>query len=65
MIKDKIIRANQIICGDCEEVLKDFPENSIDLIFTSPPYSDCRKKTYGGIHPDKFVEWFLPKSTEF
>lgn len=34
----------------------------MDLIFTSPPYADQRKTTYGGIHPDKYVEWFLPIS---
>lgn len=56
---------NSIICGDCEKVLKTFPENCINLIVTSPPYADRRKKTYGGIHPDKYVEWFLPKSKEF
>lgn len=31
--------ANRIICGDSLEVLKSFPNNSIDLIFTSPPYN--------------------------
>jgi len=46
--------------GDCLEVLEDIPANSIDLIITSPPYSDQRKGTYGGIHPDHYVEWFLP-----
>lgn len=56
---------NQVICGDCETVLKDFPDNSIDLIVTSPPYADSRKNVYGGIHPNKYVEWFLPKSAEF
>lgn len=62
---DKNIPVNRIICGDCEEVLKGFPDNCIDLIVTSPPYSDNRKKTYGGIKPDEYVEWFLPKSAEF
>ncbi len=61
----KVLPTNTIICGDCEEVLKDFPDNCIDLIFTSPPYVECRKNTYGGIHPDKYVEWFLPKSEQF
>lgn len=56
---------DEIICGDCEEVLKNFPKNSVDLIITSPPYSDCRKKIYESIHPDKYVDWFLPKSEEF
>jgi site-specific DNA-methyltransferase (adenine-specific) len=50
--------------GDSLEVLKSFPNNCIDLIVTSPPYSDQRKTTYGGVHPDKYVEWFLPISKE-
>lgn len=50
--------------GDSKEVLKKIPDNSVDLIFTSPPYADQRKNTYGGIHPDKYVEWFLPISKE-
>ena len=31
---------------------------------TSPPYADNRKKTYGGIRTDKYVDWFLPISKE-
>ena len=50
--------------GDCEDVLKKIPDNSVDLIFTSPPYADQRKKTYGGIHPDNYVKWFLPKTEQ-
>lgn len=30
---------NKIIVGDSEEILKKLPDNSIDLIFTSPPYN--------------------------
>ena len=30
---------NQIICGDSENVLHEFPDNCIDVIFTSPPYN--------------------------
>lgn len=50
--------------GDCLEILKNIDSNSVDLIITSPPYSDQRKNTYGGIHPDNYVEWFLPISEE-
>jgi site-specific DNA-methyltransferase (adenine-specific) len=50
--------------GDSKEILKKIPDNSVDLIFTSPPYADQRKNTYGGIHPDKYVDWFLPISKE-
>ena len=48
--------------GDCLEVLpNEIPEESIDLIFTSPPYADNRKKTYEGVPIHKYVEWFLPR----
>lgn len=56
---------NSIISGNCEEVLKGLPDNSIDLIFTSPPYADQRSSTYGGIKPEKYVNWFLPKAEQF
>ncbi len=55
---------NQIVCGDSLEVLRRMPERSVNLIVTSPPYADQRKKTYGGVHPDKYVEWFLPIAAE-
>ncbi|MDM8527456.1 site-specific DNA-methyltransferase [Anaerolineales bacterium HSG24] len=56
--------ATNLILGDCKEELKALDDNSIDLIVTSPPYADSRSKTYGGIKPDKYVEWFLPISKE-
>jgi len=52
------------INGDCAEALKELPDDSVDLVFTSPPYADQRNHTYGGIKPDKYVEWFLPTSKE-
>ena len=55
---------NKIICGDCVNVMKKLPHNCVDLVVTSPPYADNRKNTYGGISPDKYVEWFLPISVE-
>jgi site-specific DNA-methyltransferase (adenine-specific) len=58
---------NKIYNGDCSNLLanKDlFPDKSVDLIVTSPPYAEKRKSTYGGIHPDKYVEWFKPISKE-
>lgn len=53
-----------IYLGDCREVLKKLPDNSVDLIFTSPPYADQRKNTYGGIKPSEYVEWFMPVTKE-
>lgn len=54
----------KLLLGDCREVLKTLKANSVDLIFTSPPYADSRANTYGGVKPDKYVEWFLPISKE-
>jgi len=50
--------------GDSKKELKKIPDNTVDLIVTSPPYADQRKSTYGGIHPDKYVDWFLPISEQ-
>ena len=58
------VQRPQIYQGDCLNILPTLERNSIDLIVTSPPYADQRKDTYGGVHPDKYVEWFLPISTE-
>jgi site-specific DNA-methyltransferase (adenine-specific) len=61
----KSLPINNIICGDCLDVMKSFPDSSIDLIITSPPYADNRKHTYGGIPTDEYVKWFLPRTDEF
>ncbi|HEY5406290.1 MAG TPA: site-specific DNA-methyltransferase [Ginsengibacter sp.] len=63
----KLKELNKIYKGDCSILLADknlFPTKSVDLIVTSPPYAEKRKSTYGGIHPDKYVEWFEPISKE-
>lgn len=44
--------------GDAALWLPALPEKSVDLFFTSPPYADQR--AYSRIHPDRYVEWFLP-----
>lgn len=53
-----------IFHGDSAEVLKALPDNTIDLIVTSPPYANQRKNTYGGVTTDQYVEWFLPISAQ-
>lgn len=54
----------RIFEGDCLDILRWLPDECIDLIITSPPYADQRKHTYGGVHPDKYVEWFMPIAAE-
>jgi len=53
-----------IYLGDSKDELKRLSDNSVDLIVTSPPYADQRKGTYGGIHPNEYVNWFLPISEQ-
>ncbi len=60
-----MISQTEIIQGDCLDVLKKFDSEGIDLIMTSPPYADRRIKTYGGIKPEHYIEWFLPRSEQF
>jgi site-specific DNA-methyltransferase (adenine-specific) len=58
------LQLDKIIHGDCLEVIPTLPANSIDLIITSPPYADNRKKSYKGIPTNRYVKWFLPISSE-
>ncbi len=46
---------DRIIHGDALAELREYPADCVDLVFTSPPYADSRKKTYGGIKPTKYV----------
>lgn len=65
-IKKHMKKVESIIkSGDCENILLDYPDDYFDLIVTSPPYADCREKTYGGVKPSEYVKWFLPKSEQF
>lgn len=59
-MKRLLCNPETILCGDCAKMLKQLPDNSVDLIITSPPYADQRKHTYGGVKPDQYVQWFLP-----
>lgn len=55
-------RTYHLYLGDCLDVLDRLADNSVDLIITSPPYSDQRNNTYGGIKAENYVSWFLPIS---
>ncbi len=54
----------RICAGDCLDILESYPDNYFNLIVTSPPYADNRNQTYGGIHPDHYVDWFLPRARQ-
>lgn len=54
-----------IYIGDCRQVMAEkIEDDSVDLIVTSPPYADARKKTYGGVRCEDFVEWFSPIASQ-
>lgn len=58
---------NSIINDDCNEILKNrniFPDKSIDLIMTSPPYAGKRGKKYPTIKVEDYVDWFSEISLE-
>lgn len=50
--------------GDCLDVMRTLPDDSVDLIVTSPPYAERRKAQYGGIPTAEYIDWFLPRSAE-
>lgn len=50
--------------GDSAELLKKVKSESIQLIFTSPPFALIRKKPYGNVEQEQYVEWFLEFSNE-
>lgn len=56
---------NNVTQGDCLAVMRGIPDESVDLIITSPPYADRRKSTYGGVHADEYIDWFLPIAREY
>jgi len=58
---NRIYNCNNI---DCLSDIKIFPDNTVDLIVTSPPYAERRTDSYGGIAPNKYVDWFLPISNQ-
>lgn len=65
--KTKVNTTTKIIHGYCEDKLQDlsfFHDESINLIVTSPPYSNQREKSYGGKPAKQYVEWFLPISKQ-
>lgn len=51
--------------GDALNVLRNEKAKSIDLIITSPPFGLVRKKDYGNVDADKYVDWFRPFAEEF
>jgi DNA modification methylase len=54
-----------IILGDSREVLRNQPNGCYNLIVTSPPYADARKKHYSSISVDEYPNFLLSFHDEF
>jgi DNA modification methylase len=52
----------KILDGDCFDLIKQQPNNSVDLIITSPPYSDIINygKEISIKKPNEYCDWLLP-----
>lgn len=51
--------------GDTLELIKLIPDESVDLICTSPPFALVRKKDYGNVDADEYIQWFSAFATHF
>ena len=47
-------------CSDSRTLMAQLPDQSVDLVLTSPPYALHFKKEYGNVEKNKYVDWFLP-----
>lgn len=48
---------NEIICGNCLDVMKTITSKSVDLVVTSPPYAEQRKNFYSSISESEYPDW--------
>lgn len=53
-----------LFCADSLEFMQSLPDDSIDLVLTSPPYALHFKKEYGNASQEDYVAWFLPFARE-
>jgi DNA modification methylase len=51
--------------ADSLKLMKKIPDNSINLIVTSPPYALVFKKEYGNVDAEDYVGWFMEFAKEF
>lgn len=50
---------NEIVCGDSADLLKMIPDDSVDLVITSPPYFQQREYDGGGIGNEKTPKEYI------
>jgi site-specific DNA-methyltransferase (cytosine-N4-specific) len=45
--------------GDSLKLFADLPDNSVNLVVTSPPFALQRQKEYGNLDENEYVDWLL------
>ncbi len=55
----------KVYLGDSRKILEKFRNGTFNLIMTSPPYADARRKHYDSIPPDKYVDFLLSFHDQF
>lgn len=58
-------KLGKMYLGDSLETLAETKAGSVDLIMTSPPFGLVRKKEYGNVASDLYLEWFKPFASQF
>jgi DNA modification methylase len=53
------------VLGNSLDFLGGTTDGSVDLIVTSPPFGLVRKKEYGNVHADEYLNWFRPFAEAF
>lgn len=56
----KIIHADSLVY-----MREHIPNETVDLVMTSPPFALLRKKDYGNVEEDRYVDWFREFGQEF
>ncbi len=57
-------RLGSLFCADSLELMGQIPDDSMDLVLTSPPYALHFKKEYGNSSQGDYLNWFLPFAQE-
>lgn len=53
-----------LFCADSLEFMRHTPDESVDLVITSPPYALHFKKEYGNANQADYITWLLPFACE-
>ena len=54
----------EAVVADSLEYMKEMPDESADLVITSPPFALQRQKEYGNVSQDEYVDWLLLFTSE-